>query len=151
MTVLMGQVQTGDALPERSFCPDEVQLFMYNAAIWNPHRIHYDHPYTTTEEGHPGVIIDGPLQGDFLIQLVLEWVGENAVMTAFEYSNRKPAYVGETLTAKGRVGSVSTAGHQVDLELAIVNQAGEVITPGSARVRFHNRPSSSSRPPGEGP
>ncbi len=45
-------LKVGDALPERSHKPDMVQLFMYNAAIWNPHRIHYDYSYTTQVEKH---------------------------------------------------------------------------------------------------
>jgi len=39
-------VQVGDALPERELTPDNVQLFLYNAALWNAHRIHFDEPYT---------------------------------------------------------------------------------------------------------
>lgn len=133
----LSRVHVGDPLPERAFKPDEVQLFMYNAAIWNHHRIHYDHPYTTGEEGHPGIVIDGPLQGDFLTQLVLEWVGTDGALLGFEYSNRKAAYIGETLRARGRITEVREADSEVDVELAIVNEAGEVITPGKASVRFH--------------
>lgn len=136
--MLLSQIHIGDVLPERAFRPDEVQLFLYNAAIWNPHRIHYDHPYTTGEEGHPGIVIDGPLQGDFLSQLVLEWAGDDGRLMGFEYSNRKAAYVGETLTARGRVAQVNETGAEVDVELAIVNEADEVITPGRARIRFHD-------------
>jgi 3-methylfumaryl-CoA hydratase len=136
--MVMSRIQTGDVLQERAFSPDEVQLFLYNASIWNPHRIHYDHPYTTGEEGHPGILIDGPLQGDFLTQLVLEWAGDDGLLAGFEYSNRKAAYVGETLTARGRVTQVRAAEREVEVELAVVNQAGDVITPGKARVRFHD-------------
>lgn len=132
----LSQVKVGDLLPERTFKPDEVQLFMYNAAIWNPHRIHYDYPYTTEKEGHPGIVIDGPLQGDYLTQLVLEWLGDRGRLAGFEYSNRKAAYVGETLRAQGRVTAIREADQEVDLELAITNGAGEVITPGKACVRF---------------
>lgn len=130
-------IRTGDTLPERTFAPDEVQLFLYNAAIWNPHRIHYDLPYTSGEEGHPAIVIDGPLQGDFLTQLVLEWAGDSVVLTGFDYSNRKAAYVGETLVARGQVVRVSPENREVELDLAVVNEAGEVVTPGKARLRFH--------------
>ena len=51
---------------------------MYNAAIWNPHRIHYDEPYTTGVEHHPAIVIDGPLQGDWLAQVVTNWLDGHA-------------------------------------------------------------------------
>ena len=53
----------GTELPSRSHTASNVSLFLYNAAIWNPHRIHYDENYTREVEKHPGIVIDGPLQG----------------------------------------------------------------------------------------
>ena len=70
-------ITVGDALPERAFTASNVSLFLYNAAIWNAHRIHYDAPYTTDVEKHPAVVIDGPLQGDWMSQCVLDWMGED--------------------------------------------------------------------------
>ncbi len=40
-------VTVGDKLPDRIYEPDNVQLFFYNAILWNAHRIHYDLPYAT--------------------------------------------------------------------------------------------------------
>ena len=68
-------IQPGDTLPGRDFKADTVQLFLYNAAIWNPHRIHYDLPYTREREGHPQLLIDGPLQGDWLTQIATKPIG----------------------------------------------------------------------------
>ena len=36
---------------QREHCPSNVSLFLYNAAVWNPHRIHYDETYTKDQEG----------------------------------------------------------------------------------------------------
>ncbi len=94
----IAQLNVGDTLPNRDFTPTNVSLFMYNAAVWNPHRIHYDERYTTEVEKHPGIVIDGPLQGDWLSQCVLNWVGDDGRMIGFDYSNRRAAYLGETLT-----------------------------------------------------
>lgn len=129
-------IQVGDALPARTYQPDEVQLFMYNAAIWNPHRIHYDQRYTTEVEGHPDIVIDGPLQGDWLTQLVLEWIDGREELVALRYSNRRTAYLGETLRAEGRVEAVDGATGEVRLALAVVNEQGEINTPGDAVVRL---------------
>ncbi|MBA1148173.1 hypothetical protein H0Z60_14050 [Ectothiorhodospiraceae bacterium WFHF3C12] len=132
----MKDIKEGEALPARTFKPDEVQLFMYNAAIWNPHRIHYDAPYTTEVEGHPGIVIDGPLQGDWLTQLVLEWIDGAGELVEFRYSNRRAAYLGETLRAEGRVEVVDPDTGDVRLTLAVVNEQGQTNTPGEAVVRF---------------
>ncbi|MCP4316865.1 MAG: protein dehydratase [Hyphomicrobiales bacterium] len=43
-------------------------LFRYSALTFNGHRIHYDRPYTTDEEGYPGLIVHGPLQATLLVQ-----------------------------------------------------------------------------------
>ncbi|MEQ8660001.1 MAG: hypothetical protein RLW62_04230, partial [Gammaproteobacteria bacterium] len=84
----------GDALPARAHHATNVSLFLYNAAVWNAHRIHYDETYTTAVEHHPGIIIDGPLQGDWLTQVVLEWLGDDGTLLEFEYTNRRAAVLG---------------------------------------------------------
>ncbi|HCU90709.1 MAG TPA: hypothetical protein DGR97_12235 [Gammaproteobacteria bacterium] len=130
----LNQLKVGDALPERNHHPTNVSLFLYNAAIWNPHRIHYDERYTTDVENHPGIIIDGPLQGDWLTQAVINWLGDDGQLVEFEYSNRRASILGETLTSGGSVTSIS--GTTVALDIFIRNEAGEVVTPGNAIVRI---------------
>ncbi|MDF0599141.1 MaoC family dehydratase N-terminal domain-containing protein [Psychromarinibacter sp. C21-152] len=41
--------------------PDPVLLFRYSALTSNGHRIHYDQPYATREEGYPDLVVHGPL------------------------------------------------------------------------------------------
>ena len=130
------KLSTGDALPSRDHVATNVSLFLYNAAIWNAHRIHYDETYTTDVEGHPGVVIDGPLQGDWLSQVVMNWLGDDGRMEQFEYSNRRASHLGDTLTSGGTIKEIDLAAGTVALELFIKNEQGEVITPGSAMVRF---------------
>ena len=129
-------IKVGDALPERAYTATEVSLFLYNAAIWNGHRIHYDAPYTTNVEKHPAIVIDGPLQGDWLSQCVLDWLGEDGALLSFGYSNRRAAYIGETLTAVGEVVGKDAAAGTVDVKLGIRNEKGDIIAPGEATVRF---------------
>jgi len=131
-------VVVGQELPTRSHQATNVGLFLYNAAVWNPHRIHYDEPYATEVEGHDGVVVDGPLRGDWITQVALNWLGGRGDLVSFEFSNRQAAYVGDALTSGGRVLAVDAANRRVDLELFIRNDAGEIITPGAATVIFHN-------------
>jgi len=127
---LLHNLRVGDSLPARAHCATNVSLFLYNAALWNAHRIHYDEPYATEVENHPGIIIDGPLQGDWLTQVVIEWLGDDGRLVEFEYSNRRAAVLGETLIAGGNVKAIAAEG--VILELFIRNENGEIITPGRA-------------------
>ena len=129
-------IKPGDLLPERQFKPDNVQLFLYNSALWNAHRIHYDHPYATEVEGYPGLVIAGPLLGDWLTQSVIQWLGDDGKLVSIEYSNRKASYIGETLRSGGKVVSSEQDSGTVELEMYIKNEADEVITPGVAVVRF---------------
>jgi len=130
-------INVGDALPEREFCIDTRQLFLYNAALWNAHRIHFDHPYATQEEGYPGLVNAGPLMGDWLAQCALEWLGEDGELAGFEYSNRKVSYVRDRLISGGKVTAIDTDARIVTLELWLLDEAGDTGTPGAATVRFH--------------
>ncbi len=130
-------LQVGDTLPERRHTPDNVQLMLYNAAIWNGHRIHFDEPYARDIEGYPGLVIAGPLLGDWLHQCLTEWLGEDGHIASIEYSNRIASYIGETLVAGGEILAVDAEKRTADVEVYVKNQAGEVITPGTAVVAFH--------------
>jgi hydroxyacyl-ACP dehydratase HTD2-like protein with hotdog domain len=132
----LDQINVGDILPEKHHTATEVSLFLYNAAIWNPHRIHYDAPYTSDVEKHPAIVIDGPLQGDWLAQCVTDWLGSDGHLMKFSYSNRRAAYLGETLTATGEVVAKDATARTVDVRLGIQNKNGEVIAPGLATLKF---------------
>lgn len=129
-------IRVGDELPGRVFKPTNVSLFLYNAAIWNAHRIHYDEPYATGVEKHPAIVIDGPLQGDWLTQAAVNWAGDDGQLMEFEYSNRKACYLGASLTSGGVVKAVDAASGNVTLELFIMDEDGAVTSPGSAVVHF---------------
>lgn len=124
----------GSALPETQHTPNNVQLFLYNAALWNAHRIHFDLPYAVEVEGYPGLVIPGPLMGDWLARCVDEWLGDAGRIVRLEYSNRRSAVLGETLRAGGQVSAVNAEGKEIELELFVKNQEGEVLTPGTARA-----------------
>ena len=130
-------IAVGDSLPERAHTCTNVQLMLYNAALWNAHRIHYDEPYAKEVEGYPGLVIAGPLLGDWMNQCVDEWLGDRGVLTGIEYSNRIATYIGETLMAGGTVTSYEPATGELKMEVFIRNEAGEVVAPGTATARLH--------------
>ena len=125
-------------MPDRKHAPTNVSLFLYNAAVWNAHRIHYDELYTKSVEGHPEIVIDGPLQGDWLVQCVDNWLGEDGVVEQFHYSNRRATYLGDTLVSGGHVLEVNEADKTAVIELWIKNAQGEITSPGGATVVLNN-------------
>lgn len=129
-------VDVGDELPARAHTCDEVQLFLYNAVLFNAHRIHYDLPYATEVEGYPGLVIAGPQIGDWLVQCVDNWVGDAGMVVRIEYSNRLASYLGETLTTGGTVTAVDSEAGTVTLEMFVKNEAGDVVAPGVVTVRL---------------
>jgi 3-methylfumaryl-CoA hydratase len=52
-----GQALAADAI---TWLPGTVDLFRFSAVTFNSHRIHYDAPYATGEEGYPGLVVHGP-------------------------------------------------------------------------------------------
>jgi 3-methylfumaryl-CoA hydratase len=129
-------LKVGDALPQREHNCSNVQLMLYNAALWNAHRIHFDEPYAKDVEGYPGLVVAGPLLGDWMNQCVEEWLGDRGVLTSIEYSNRIASYIGEALVAGGTVTDWNPETGEVCVEVFIRNQAGDIAAPGIATARL---------------
>ena len=128
----------GDQLDGREYTPGNVQLMLYNASLWNGHRIHFDEPYATEVEGYPGLVVAGPMLGDWLHQCVEEWLGEDGYIFSIDYSNRVATYIGDVLKAGGEVTELRPEVREVDINVYIKNQSDQVVTPGKVVVRFKN-------------
>lgn len=135
-TLNFSECQPGDSIPTREFTCDNVQLMLYNAILWNAHRIHFDEPYAREVEGYPGLVVAGPLLGDWLHQSVEEWLMDAGYIVSIEYSNRIATYVGETLTSGGTVRECDERSRQLVLDVFIKNQEGSIVTPGEVVLRF---------------
>jgi hydroxyacyl-ACP dehydratase HTD2-like protein with hotdog domain len=114
------------------------QLFLFSAATWNPHRIHYDREFAASE-GHPDVLVHGPLQGAWLAQYVTDWMGPKGRLLSIEWQNRGRAFPDAPLTFSGRVAGVDGGNGTVTLELAMRDVSGAVLLPGKAEVRLPRR------------
>ena len=73
----------------RTIVPDPVLLFRFSALTFNGHRIHYDRPYATTEEGYAGLVVHGPLIAMLLLDLLRRSRPELRVKT-FEFKALSP-------------------------------------------------------------
>ncbi|MBR0641612.1 MaoC family dehydratase N-terminal domain-containing protein [Plastoroseomonas hellenica] len=79
---------------------DPVLVFRYSAVTWNGHRIHYDADYAREVEGYPGVVQNGGLT----MQLMLEAAMKRAPgpLLGFTARLRRPLFVGQTARFCGR-------------------------------------------------
>ena len=76
--------------------PTQTLLFRFSALTFNSHRIHYDLPYATDEEGYRGLVVHGPLTATLLLDLARRELGEQALAT-FSFRGVTPAICGEPL------------------------------------------------------
>lgn len=85
----------------RRLVPSEALLFRYSALTFNSHRIHYDLPYATAEEGYRGLVVHGPLMATLLLDLAGRELGANR-LSRFAFRGNSPAFAGEALHLVGR-------------------------------------------------
>jgi 3-methylfumaryl-CoA hydratase len=80
--------------------PDPVLLFRFSALTYNAHRIHYDADYATGVEGHPGLVVHGPLLALLCFELPRRHAPRQRV-TQLSFRARSPVYVGQRFTVTG--------------------------------------------------
>ncbi len=103
----------------RALVPSEALLFRYSALTFNSHRIHYDLPYATAEEGYRGLVVHGPLTATLLLDLAQRQFGDNQ-LKRFDFRGTSPAICGEALhlTLRGtfdriELGAFAADGRQI--------------------------------------
>ena len=105
--------------------PDSLLLFRYSALTGNGHRIHYDMPYVTQDEGYPGLIVHGPLQATLLAAHALG--AQPGRLERFSFRGLRPAFAGRPLSLHAVVEGGSVALESRDGEGATCMKAEAVI------------------------
>jgi 3-methylfumaryl-CoA hydratase len=116
--------------------PDEVDTFLFSAALWLPHRIHYDHAFAVSQ-GHRGLVVHGPLQVARLLELVSEQIrpaGGRILRCTFKHESS--ACVGDRIrlliTPGAPAGDGATTEYNV--KTVVVDAAGHEIVATSGQV-----------------
>nr|WP_255676061.1 MaoC family dehydratase N-terminal domain-containing protein [Pusillimonas sp. MFBS29] len=93
------------------------------------------------EVGVPGTYDYGPQRSSWMCSLVTNWMGDAGVLKRVRTEMRRFNIMGDTTYCKGKVirKYVKDNVGLVDIELAAVNQRGEVTTPGLATVALPSR------------
>jgi 3-methylfumaryl-CoA hydratase len=125
----------------RVFVPDELVLFRFSALTFNSHRIHYDRRYTTEVEGHPDLVVHGPLVALLLADLAYERGGE---LIHFTFRATSPLYVNRPVILVGRPAGPDGA------ELEAWSEDGRRAMVARARFNPPRAPSNRDSRPGAG-
>ena len=92
--------------------PSVTLLFRFSALTFNAHRVHYDFPYATENEGYGGLLVHGPLQAALLLNQAAVAMGR--VPGGFDYRCTAPLIAGAAATVTTRRKANGTAGRIVD-------------------------------------
>lgn len=112
----------------RVLLPTAPLLFRYSALTFNSHRIHYDLPYATKDEGYRGLVVHGPLTATLLLDLARRGFDDDA-LAQFDFRGVSPAIVDEPLHLVMRE-------HDGAVELGAFAADGRQVMTASARRAF---------------
>jgi 3-methylfumaryl-CoA hydratase len=83
----------GEEVGAELWRPGAVALFRFSAATNNAHRIHYDLPYATGEEGYPGLVVQGPFIAAKLAGLARRRLGR--ALKSFSFRALAPCFANQ--------------------------------------------------------
>lgn len=84
------------------FTPSPPLLFRYSALTFNPHRIHYDNHWTQEVEGHPALLMHGPLTATLLVEIAGQAAtSRGKTLQNFRYRATNPLYVSQEVRLSG--------------------------------------------------
>ncbi|MGE0599398.1 MAG: hypothetical protein AB7J35_06855 [Dehalococcoidia bacterium] len=138
MTVDPATVREGDELPVLHLQPSLEMVIRHCALQWTFPAFFYD-PQAAKAAGMPGTIIPGPLKVGLLYRAIDEWLGNAGWIRQVRAAHRRPDPTNNPIDIAGRVARVyeEDGKRRADLELAIINQAGEPSVRGFGVVEFY--------------
>ena len=114
-----------DGEAAQDWTPNSVELFRYSAAIFVAHRIHFDFPYVTQEEGYPGLIVTGPLTATRLHDFAAKLAGR--AVARFRFRGEAPLFADQPVRLVGRINGA---------ECAVRAERADGVTAMSATANF---------------
>jgi itaconyl-CoA hydratase/mesaconyl-C4 CoA hydratase len=106
------KLQGSEAAPEsqwrRAVEPTAELLFRYSAVTFNTHRIHYDYPYVTEQEGYPGLVVHGPMIATLMLSAFAQ-ANREARVREFDYRGARPLIAPKPFEVAGRIEAAGQA------------------------------------------
>jgi hydroxyacyl-ACP dehydratase HTD2-like protein with hotdog domain len=133
----LGEDSTGRALPELAITPTAAQVFMFSAATWNRHHIHYSKD-AAQAEGLSDIVVQRGLIGNFLGRLLTNWLGDAGEVRELSWKVLQSATPNRELRCQGVITGQerSGSGRLVLCELKILNDQDQTIATGDARMEI---------------
>jgi hydroxyacyl-ACP dehydratase HTD2-like protein with hotdog domain len=131
--------RVGDTLPIAVHEVTRLGIFLFGAAHWTAHRIHY-HLELARDEGFADVVVTGALMSGWTMQLLTEWAGEPLCVREVVERNVASAVAGDTITITGSVTDVEDGddGTAVACSIVVSRQDGTAVVRGTARLLLAN-------------
>ena len=130
------ELEPGTQLSPERHTYTSVELFLFSAVSWHPHRIHFDQDYTREVEGHEDLLVHGPLQAVHLVDFLRQRLPD-AELSAVRYRHLKPLHVGIPAVMNAEIVDVSDDGASAEVEMWMSKEAdGERTTSGHAVLRL---------------
>ena len=133
------ELEVGSTLSPSHRTFGTVDLFLFSAVSWHPHRIHFDQDYTREVEGHEDLLVHGPLQAAHLFDFLQERLPEVELHTV-TYRHLNPLHVGVPASMAGEITAMSDDRTSAEIELWMAKENGERTTVGHASVRLPATP-----------
>ena len=126
-------------LPELVLVPTHTQIFMFSAATWNRHHIHYSRD-AALAEGLPDVVVQRALIGNFFARLLTDALGDAGEVRELSWKVSASAVPGKALRVQGEAVTLGgdAARREVGCELRISDADGRAIAAGTARLRLRS-------------
>jgi 3-methylfumaryl-CoA hydratase len=105
----------------RTLTPVRPLLFRYSALTFNAHRIHYDLPYASGEEGYPDLVVHGPLTATLLADLAADGIGRP--LETFRFRASAPLFVDQPVVLRGEPGDAGASLEAVRVDGAVAMTA----------------------------
>ncbi len=136
-------VAIGQEVPRLAKGPlTTMHLMRWSASTENFHRIHYDARFTVEHDKLPGLLVNGSLKQNFIVQLLKDWAGLEGWVWKISFQFRQMDVVGTSLWVWARVTETKPASADygfVTFQLGITNADGRESTPGTAVVAVPRR------------
>ena len=111
------------------------QIVMYAGAAGDYNPLHTDEVYATQVAGYPSVLAHGQLTMGLTAKVITDWI-DDGELSGFGVRFRQQVWPGDTLTSTATVAAIEErdGARTVNLDLSTVNQHGEPVLVGYARL-----------------
>lgn len=122
-------------LPELVLVPTAAQIFMFSAATWNRHHIHYSRD-AAVREGHADIVVQRALLGNFFARHAGAWLGPGGGVRRLAWKVLGSALPGQVLRCQGAVTGW-LAGDTLRYEAELRDDAGRAVATAEGELCIH--------------